>query len=106
MLAAFCSKREKACPMDAPPKLADVILTLCREAGPDKTIDPEQVARKFVTVDGRGAATAWQTYLNPVRDNVVKLALEGKLVIYRKGVPVEDPATFKGVYRFGIPASG
>ncbi|ACB95194.1 DUF3253 domain-containing protein [Beijerinckia indica] len=92
--------------MSNPPKLADVILDLCREAGPEKTLDPEQAARAFVAVDGRGSATAWQTYLPPVRDNVVRLALEGKLVIYRKGVPVEDPATFKGVYRFGLPASG
>ncbi len=32
----------------------------------------------------------------------VSLALEGKLVIYRKGKPV-DPADFRGVYRLGAP---
>jgi hypothetical protein len=30
------------------------------------------------------------------------LALAGRLVIYRKGKPV-DPNDFKGVYRLGLP---
>ncbi|HYP56886.1 MAG TPA: DUF3253 domain-containing protein [Beijerinckia sp.] len=91
--------------MDATPKLADVILDLCKEAGPSNTLDPETAARAFVAIDGRGASTSWQSYLDPVRENVVKLAKEGKIVIYRKGVAV-DPATFKGVYRFGLAAGG
>jgi len=37
-----------------------------------------------------------------VRRAAVRLALAGRLVIYRKGKPV-DPADFKGVYRLGLP---
>jgi hypothetical protein len=37
-----------------------------------------------------------------VRRAAVKLALAGRLVIYRKGRPV-DPNDFKGVYRLGPP---
>ena len=37
-----------------------------------------------------------------VRRAAVKLALAGRLVIYRKGKPV-DPEDFKGVYRLGLP---
>jgi hypothetical protein len=38
----------------------------------------------------------------PVRRVAVRLATEGRLVIYRKGRPA-DPASFKGVYRLGPP---
>ena len=36
------------------------------------------------------------------RRSAVKLSLEGRIVIYRKGKPV-DPNDFKGVYRLGLP---
>jgi hypothetical protein len=36
------------------------------------------------------------------RRAAVGLALGGRLVIYRKGRPV-DPNDFKGVYRLGLP---
>ena len=38
----------------------------------------------------------------PVRRVAVRLAHEGKVVIYRKGEPV-SPDDFKGVYRIGLP---
>ncbi len=74
--------------MDEPPKLADVIVELCTKAAPDGTVDPEEIARTFMK-------------LVPSK-NMVKLAREGKIVIYRKGEPA-DPDTFKGVYRLGLP---
>jgi hypothetical protein len=40
--------------------------------------------------------------MTPIRRVAVRLALEGRLVIYRKGKPV-DPNEFKGVYRLGLP---
>lgn len=36
-----------------------------------------------------------------VRQAAVRLAKAGKVQILRKGKPVEDPDTFKGVYRIG-----
>jgi hypothetical protein len=87
--------------MDAAPKLADVILELCAKAAPDETIDPVDAAKAFAEVSGRGRSVPWEGYLQPVRDNAVRLAREGKIIIYRKGVPA-DPDTFKGPYRLGL----
>lgn len=87
--------------MDAAPKIADVILELCKNAPPSETIDPVDAAKAFAAVSGRGRSAPWEGYLQPVRDNAVKLAKEGKIIIYRKGVPA-DPDTFKGPYRLGI----
>jgi len=39
-----------------------------------------------------------------VRRAAISLADEGRIVIYRKGKPV-DPHNFKGVYRIGLPYS-
>lgn len=45
----------------------------------------------------------WHAQLTPIRRAAVKLMLDGRLVIYRKGKPVEDPEDFRGVYRLGLP---
>lgn len=44
----------------------------------------------------------WHTLLTPIRRAAVALAQAGRLVIYRKGRPV-DPGDFRGVYRLGLP---
>ncbi len=87
--------------MSSPPKLADVMIDLCAKAGPMQTIDPADVARAFAEVANR-PSVPWQGYLQTVRDTAVALAREGRIVIYRKGAPV-DPDTFRGVYRLGTP---
>lgn len=45
----------------------------------------------------------WHAHLMPIRRAAVALMLDGRLVIYRKGKPVEDPEDFRGVYRLGLP---
>jgi len=45
---------------------------------------------------------AWRGHLQSVRTAAVRLAEAGRLVIYRKGKPV-DPRDFRGVYRLGAP---
>lgn len=44
----------------------------------------------------------WHGLLMPIRRAAVALALDGRLVIYRKGKPA-DPNDFRGVYRLGLP---
>jgi hypothetical protein len=44
----------------------------------------------------------WHSLLTPIRRAAVALAQGGRLVIYRKGKPV-DPNDFRGVYRLGLP---
>ncbi len=62
----------------------------------EKTLSAQEIARLVVADD------SWPSLLVPIRRAAVELALAGRLVIYRKGKPV-DPADFKGVYRLGLP---
>ena len=72
------------------------ILAQLGKAGPAKTLMAEDIAR------GLAAGTDWHALMAPVRRAAIALALAGRLVIYRKGKPV-DPADFKGVWRMGLP---
>lgn len=65
-----------------------------RESG--RSIDPAEPARALAE------GPEWQRLLPLVRRAAIRLALDGRLVIYRKGKPV-DPADFRGVYRLGLP---
>lgn len=86
--------------MTTPPKLAEFILDLCAAAEPSQTLDPEDIAKAFAKVAGNPNVVTWEGYLLSVKDNAVKLAKDGKIKVYRKGVAV-DPAELKGVYRIG-----
>jgi hypothetical protein len=83
------------------PSLSDVLLALCAAAGPDRTICPTDAAKAFAQARGEDAL-AWRSHLQDVRRTGVQLATTGRLVIYRKGKPV-DPHDFRGVYRLGAP---
>jgi Protein of unknown function (DUF3253) len=80
---------------EAPTLIEDAILSVLAKHEPGKTVTPEEAARE-------AAGAEWHAQLGAVRRAAVKLALTGRLVIYRKGKPV-DPADFKGVYRLGLP---
>ncbi len=81
--------------------LAQTILQLCLAAGPQKSICPTDAAKAFASSLGEDDL-GWRNHLAKVRPRAVALALEGRLVIYRKGKPV-DPEDFRGVYRLGVP---
>jgi uncharacterized protein DUF3253 len=81
-----------------PAAIEAVILRLVTERGPGKTVSPTEAARALGGDDPAG----WGRLMQPVRQVAVRLAQEGRLVITRKGKPV-DPADFKGVYRLGLP---
>jgi len=68
------------------------------ERGPDKTLDPAEVAREL----GGPHPDEWGPLMQPIRRIAVMLAEQGRLVILRKGKPV-DPRDFKGVYRLAAP---
>jgi hypothetical protein len=82
--------------IDGPTAIEDTILALLAARAPGKTVSPEDVARAFA------ADSQWHAHLGAVRRAAVRLALDGRLVIYRKG-KATDPADFKGVYRLGLP---
>lgn len=82
---------------DAPKNpVRDAILSLTAAKGAGKTIAPEDAA-KAVSPDN------FVRVLKDVRAEAVRLHKAGTISIYRKGKPVEDPDTFKGVYRLGLP---
>ena len=86
-----------AAPID-PAAIEDTLLRLVTERGAGKTVDPTEAARML----GGDHPDGWGPLMQPIRRVAVRLAGEGRLVITRKGKPV-DPADFKGVYRLTAP---
>lgn len=76
--------------------IAAELLRLSVEHGPGKTFCPSDAARNLVGSNPDN----WGRLMLPLRRIAIELAHDGKLVIFRKGKPV-DPADFKGVYRLG-----
>jgi hypothetical protein len=76
--------------------IAETMLALVAERGPGKTICPSEVARAL----GGPHPDGWGPLMKPVRRVAVDLMKQGRVVIRRKGRPV-DPDDFKGVYRIG-----
>jgi hypothetical protein len=101
---------------DSPPTAAatleDSILDVLRRAGGSikapATHGSPATHGALVTLSAPEIAHAiqpdgdWHGLLVPIRRAAVALAQSGRLVIYRKGKPV-DPNDFRGVYRLGLP---
>lgn len=75
-----------------------ILLRLVAERGPGKSVDPTEAARAL----GGDHPDQWGPLMQPIRKAAVALAEQGRLVILRKGKPV-DPRDFKGVYRLSAP---
>ncbi len=88
---------------DSSPSLDGAILALCNSAGSGRTICPTDAAQAHAAARGEDAL-GWRSHLTHVRRAAVRLAEAGRIVIYRKGKPV-DPNDFRGVYRLGLPRS-
>ncbi len=80
--------------------IEDLVLRLATERGAGKTICPTEAAK--AVAEQRGDPDGWRGKLDAVKAAATRAATRGRLAIYRKGKPV-DPATFKGVYRIGLP---
>lgn len=79
-------------------ELEESILRLLRDCGPEKTISAMDVARRIAGDN----PDAWGPLMAPLRRAAVRLTKQGRLVILRKGRPV-DPDDFRGVYRLRLP---
>jgi hypothetical protein len=86
---------------DSTPTLEETILTLCAATKAGGTINPSDAAEAFAALRGEGELGG-RAHLQDVRRAAVRLADAGRIVIYRKGKPV-DPHDFRGVYRLGAP---
>jgi Protein of unknown function (DUF3253) len=89
-------------PSDSNPAVEAAIASLCALA-PGGTISPTDAAKALAEARGEDEL-GWRSHLGEVRRAAVRMALEGRLVIYRKG-KVADPADFRGVYRLGAPSA-
>jgi Protein of unknown function (DUF3253) len=78
-------------------QLETILLSLISERGLDKTICPSEAAIVVAGKEGQ----AWGALMPQIRKIAVRLANEGRIVVTRKGKPV-DPNDFKGVYRLGM----
>ena len=85
------------------PSLEATIFALCNQAGATRTICPTDAAQAYAAARGEDSL-GWRSHLSQVRGAVIRLADAGRVVIYRKGKPV-DPDDFRGVYRLGLPRS-
>lgn len=76
------------------------MLRMLERCGPGKTLDPTEVAREL----GGPHPDGWSPYMPLIRRTAVRLARAGRLVILRKGRPV-DLDDFRGIYRLSLPAA-
>lgn len=81
----------------APERIEAAILDLATARGRGKTICPSEAARALAG----DRPEAWSRLMTQVRNVAVRMMKDGRIVITRKGRPV-DPDDFKGVYRIAI----
>ncbi|CAM5766892.1 DUF3253 domain-containing protein [Bosea minatitlanensis] len=86
--------------MAQPAELEAAILALLAQQEPGRTLSPMDVARSL----GGDHPDGWGPLMQPLRRAAVTLMKEGRLVITRKGRPV-DPDDFRGVYRLSLPTA-
>ncbi len=72
------------------------VLEVAAAAEKGRSVSAEDVARAVAP------GPQWQGTLPAVRRAAIRLAKAGKLVIYRKGKPV-NPDELRGVFRLGLP---
>lgn len=78
--------------------IEDTILEKLAALGPGKSIEPADVAKAV-------QPEQWQRMLPRVRTTALGMMRQGRLVITKKGKPV-DPSSFKGVIRLRLPTPG
>ena len=83
--------------LPAPGAIEDTILELLRARGTERTVGPMDVARAL----GGDHPDGWGPLMPQVRRAAVRLMKQGRVVILRKGRPV-DPDDFRGVYRLAL----
>ncbi len=82
-------------------EIETTLLGLVTARGRGKTLCPSEVARAI----GGAHPDGWGPLMQPIRRVAVRLMREGRVVILRKGRPV-DPDDFRGVYRLALPEEG
>jgi hypothetical protein len=85
----------------SPERIAETMLELATKRGAERTIGPMDIARAL----GGDHPDGWGPLMPAVRRVAVVLMRQGRVVITRKGRPV-DPEDFRGVYRIALAEGG
>lgn len=93
-------------PRDDP--LAETILMLLAEAGPEASIDPNQAARAYAETKRKkkDPPDLWRRYVNAANQQALHLARQERIVILRRGQPVNPNKPIKGLIRLALPRPG
>ncbi len=85
--------------------VAAAILQLLAARGGGKSICPSEAARAFAAGRARPSdpPDLWRRYLPAARQQALHLARRGRIVILRKGKPVDPHKPVKGVIRLALP---
>ncbi|HEV2603152.1 MAG TPA: DUF3253 domain-containing protein [Microvirga sp.] len=83
-----------------PNAIKERLLAMLAERRPGKTLGPQDVARAL----GGDHPDGWGPLMQPIRRVAVRLMKQGRVVLLRKGRPV-DPDDFRGVYRLALPGT-
>ena len=86
------AQRNKAMPPESNPAVEVVVADLCAPTPRGATISPTDAARALAEARGEDEL-GWRSHLSEIRRAAVRMALEGGLVIYRKG-KIVDPSEF------------
>ncbi len=81
--------------------LTDVILEMVGACAPGKSITTDEIARAYQAANAKpkDPPDAWRRFIRPAREEAIGLARAGRIVILRKGKPVDPTAPIKGVIR-------
>lgn len=82
-------------------QIRDVLLSMAAESPSGRPIGPDAIARAI----GGKNEKVWRRLMKPIKDEAVRLAKDGKVVLMRKGKPV-DPDRIRGLYRIRLRAEG
>ena len=84
--------------------VAEKILELLADGEPNSSISPQQVAQAIADSRRRPSdpPDLWRRYLPAVKQQALHLARADKLIVLRKGKPV-DAQSAKGVIRYRRP---
>ena len=78
-----------------PDRAREVLLELCRQAGPGRSITPQEAAEALLGID-------WRRALPRLKQIACDLARAGEIEILRKGKPVDPAGEIKGVVRYRV----
>lgn len=85
--------------------VAQAILDALEAAPAGKSLDPMAVAKLYAAARKapKDPPDLWRRYLPAVRQQALYLGRSGRIVILRKGKPVDPHAPIKGLIRLALP---